>query len=418
LRAGPPTFPGAGDINHMTESARDFPTPKRAAIVAAALVLLSVVSTVAGAAPSKESVERARRRIEAIEDELAAVRARLSETQERLHLAAAAVERQEMALEKVTADLVRTQAELDRVRARYDRVVERLNERAVEAYMLGPASSLDFLLGAETVADLTDQIAYVDALAQSDAELAVRVANLKNRLTAIEARLAVAQAREARQLEKARERQADVEALFAEVEGLVARQQSLLDEAERVFRTRRKARERWLERQREAQRAALGGRSWSGGGLGPYDHVFEVCPVAQPRGFGDGFGAPRYGGGYHLHKGVDIVAPLGTEIYAPFDGYSYVSSNSLGGNVVFVVGAVGRVYNAHLVRYSEHSSGPVSAGDVIGYVGSTGSSSTPHDHFEFHPNAMPGGDWPKSAYGYAVIEDAINPYPLLIQACG
>ena len=54
---------------------------------------------------------------------------------------------------------------------------------------------------------------------------------------------------------------------------------------------------------------------------------------------------------------------------------------------------------------------------MIGFVGNTGSSTTPHDHFEFHPHTMPG-DWYRSSYGYGVIEDAINPYPLLLQACG
>ena len=139
--------------------------------------------------------------------------------------------------------------------------------------------------------------------------------------------------------------------------------------------------------------------------------------MAQPRGFGDGFGAPRYGGGYHLHKGVDIVAPMGSEIYAPFAGQAYTSSNGLGGSVVFVVGAQGTVYNAHLSSYSDNSNSAVSAGEVIGYVGSTGYSTTPHDHFEFHPHSMPG-DWYESFYGYQVVEDAINPYPLLLQACG
>ena len=57
------------------------------------------------------------------------------------------------------------------------------------------------------------------------------------------------------------------------------------------------------------------------------------------------------------------------------------------------------------------------AGDVIGYVGDTGDAvGTPHDHFEFHPNVMPApGTWPESAYGYAIIEDAVNPYPLLVR---
>ena len=86
--------------------------------------------------------------------------------------------------------------------------------------------------------------------------------------------------------------------------------------------------------------------------------------------------------------------------------------------MVFVSGARGTVYNAHLSSYSSLSNGPVHAGDVIGYVGDTGDAAAIfHDHFEFHPNVMPSS-WPVSAYGYSIIEDAVNPYPLLVAACG
>jgi murein DD-endopeptidase MepM/ murein hydrolase activator NlpD len=403
----------------MIEDVRHFPIPARAAIVAALLVLVSVVATVAGAAPSKRDVQRAKERLRAIEADLGTIRNQLAETQLRLHGAAAKVERQQIALEEVQADLVRTQAELDRAKGRYDRIVTRLNDRAAEAYMQGPASSIDFLLGAETVADLTDRIAYVDAMAQSDAELAVKVANLKNRLTVIEDQLEDERIKKARELEKARQQEEAVADLFGHFQSLLDRQQGLLAQAAKVYRNQKAARAEWLEAQRQAtQESVIGGRVWNSGALPePYDDLFERCPVEQPRGFGDGFGAPRYGGGYHLHKGVDIVAPMGTKIIAPFDGYSYTSSNGLGGNVVRVVGQHGTVYNAHLSEYTGNSNGRVSAGEEIGLVGSTGYSSTPHDHFEFHPSAMPG-PWPVSIYGYSVIEDAINPYPMLIQACG
>jgi murein DD-endopeptidase MepM/ murein hydrolase activator NlpD len=401
----------------MTETVRRFPRYSRAALVAALFVLVSVVSTVAGAAPSREDVERARARLARIEDRLDGIQSRLAATQDLLNEATARVERRQAAVEQVTAELDRTQEELDRAHARYERISNRLNERAVAAYMTGPASSIEFLLNAESVADLTDRMTYVDALAQTDAELAVDVANTRNQLTALQAQLEGRQSLKVQALEAARNEKSDVTALFDDQQRLLAAQQSLLADAKGTFKRINKSYQDWLADKRAASGDAIGGRVWNGGSLAPFDHVLEVCPVSQPRAYGDGFGAPRYAGGFHLHKGVDIVAPLGTPIHAPFDGQAYTSSNSLGGNIVSVVGARGTVYNAHLIRYSASSNSAVSAGEVIGYVGSTGSSTTPHDHFEFHPSVMLG-DWYESSYGYGVIEDAINPYPLLLQACG
>ncbi len=108
--AGPPTFPRAGGVQSMTETARHFPGSTRAAVVAALLVLVSVAATAAGAAPpSKEDV--AAREASARGDRGRARRAsrsQLAATQLQLNAAAAEVEQQEIALEKVTTDLVRT----------------------------------------------------------------------------------------------------------------------------------------------------------------------------------------------------------------------------------------------------------------------------------------------------------------------
>jgi murein DD-endopeptidase MepM/ murein hydrolase activator NlpD len=402
----------------MTETAASFSGRLRAALVAVLLVIFSVIATVAGAAPpSREDVRRARDRLERIEDALDRIQRRLATTQVRLNDATADVERHQSAVERVTVELFQTQTELDRARARHDTIVDRLHERAVMAYMTGPASSVDFLLDADNVADLTDRLAYVDALAQADAELGVKVANLTNRLAEVEARLERERSLRVRALREARAKEREVASLFDQQRSLLAEQEQLVAAAERTFKKTRDDYDEWVAQQAAAQGNAIGGREWHGGSLAPFDDLFDVCPVAQPRAYGDGFGAPRYAGGYHLHKGVDIVAPMGAEIYAPFDGQAYTSSNALGGNVVFVVGVEGTVYNAHLYRYAPGSNGSVSAGEVIGYVGSTGSSTTPHDHFEFHPRAMPGS-WFESAYGHGVIEDAINPYPMLLQACG
>ena len=134
--------------------------------------------------------------------------------------------------------------------------------------------------------------------------------------------------------------------------------------------------------------------------LGTYG-VFRACPVPGYTTIANDFGQmvrmPHVP--VHRHMGSDVSAPTGAAIVAPFDGYASTSWSELGGREVRVHGELGYVYNAHLV--ASGSLGYVSAGEVIGYVGSTGDATGPHDHFEWHP-------WDGAAQ---------NPYALLIAAC-
>lgn len=117
----------------------------------------------------------------------------------------------------------------------------------------------------------------------------------------------------------------------------------------------------------------------------PPKGLFAICPVDKPRHYVDSFGDARYAGGYHRHQGIDIMAPFGTKIRAPFDGRAESSTSWAGGLQVYLYGRQGFVFNAHLTRVG--ALGKVQAGDVIGYVGNTGDArgGSPHDHFEWHP---------------------------------
>jgi murein DD-endopeptidase MepM/ murein hydrolase activator NlpD len=112
---------------------------------------------------------------------------------------------------------------------------------------------------------------------------------------------------------------------------------------------------------------------------------FQRCPVAGSVSVADNFGVIREmpGTPRHVHQGNDIAAPTGAPIVAPFDGNAVASSSELGGMQVRVYGTGGYVYNAHLSAYGKL--GAVRVGDVVGYVGSTGNATAPHDHFEWHP---------------------------------
>jgi murein DD-endopeptidase MepM/ murein hydrolase activator NlpD len=129
--------------------------------------------------------------------------------------------------------------------------------------------------------------------------------------------------------------------------------------------------------------------------------VFEVCPVPGYSVIHDDFGeiVRMPGVKPHVHMGSDVEAPFGARIVAPFDGRAVVSSSEGGGLQVRVYGDRGYVYNAHLAAFGRI--GDVRAGDTVGYVGSTGSSTAPHDHIEWHPGG--GG--------------AVDPYLYLALSC-
>ncbi len=399
----------------MTRTHTSFPIAFRAAVIGCILLLAGVVVGAADAAPTKDEVEAAEARVDDLLAQVERARAELAEIDARLAKAGAEVEAANGRLEALTAELLLTRERLDRSRARYDNITERLNERAVQAFMGGPASELEFLLGSSSMGELSDRLEYIDAVAQSDADLAVEVEDLRTQLETDERLLESLQSQARSEQEAAEARKADVIHDLERQKALLASIDADLSEAESTAKK--------LSKAYKAALAAAASQGYGGGHdsvpMPPgWEDVLEVCPVGAPRSYWDGFGAPRYAGGYHLHKGNDILAPAGTPIYAPFDGVAHSDSNTLGGLVVFVEGRFGRVYNAHLSALSGNSNGPVVAGEIIGYVGDSGDATgIPHDHFEFHPWVMPSS-WPASSYGYSIIEDAINPYPLLVAACG
>ena len=109
-------------------------------------------------------------------------------------------------------------------------------------------------------------------------------------------------------------------------------------------------------------------------------------------GFAAGGGVgPRtnpYTGQQGCHTGQDIAAPSGTPIHAAASGIVwYAGWSTAYGNVTLIDHGNGLMtMYAHQSRFALHKGDGVVAGDVIGYVGSTGYSTGPHLHFEVHVN--------------------------------
>ena len=134
----------------------------------------------------------------------------------------------------------------------------------------------------------------------------------------------------------------------------------------------------------------------------------EVFPVQGRCGYSNTWHAPRSEG--RLHLGVDIIAKEGNLVYAVADGtitrvYTADRYERAGNGVRLTMADGTYFFYGHFSKIADGIGlgSPVKAGQVIGYIGKTGSTNTPHLHFEIHPG---GGE-------------AIDPTPIVaaIDAC-
>jgi len=92
-----------------------------------------------------------------------------------------------------------------------------------------------------------------------------------------------------------------------------------------------------------------------------------------------------------FHEGLDIAAQTGTPVVAPADGVVIKAGFSPGyGNMVEISHGYGiRTVFGHNSRLNVKVGQQVKRGDIISYVGDTGSSTGPHLHYEVRLNGLP-----------------------------
>jgi len=90
-----------------------------------------------------------------------------------------------------------------------------------------------------------------------------------------------------------------------------------------------------------------------------------------------------------FHAGMDFSAKTGTPIYATGDGKIAKvrkSRRGYGNHVIIDHGFGYKTLYAHMSKYIVKKGQKIKRGDVIGFVGNTGTSVAPHLHYEVHKN--------------------------------
>lgn len=92
-----------------------------------------------------------------------------------------------------------------------------------------------------------------------------------------------------------------------------------------------------------------------------------------------------------FHEGMDIAAQTGTPVLSPADGVVIKAGFGTGyGNMVEISHGYGiKTLFAHNSRLNVKAGQRIKRGDVIAYVGDSGSSTGPHLHYEVRVNGLP-----------------------------
>lgn len=114
----------------------------------------------------------------------------------------------------------------------------------------------------------------------------------------------------------------------------------------------------------------------------------SIWPVAGWLSSSYGTRRDPFNGGRDFHPGLDISADHGTPVHATADGLvSAAGWSGNYGNLVVVDHGFGiQTRYGHLSKFSARAGQRVRRGDIIGHVGSTGRSTSPHLHYEILTN--------------------------------
>lgn len=108
------------------------------------------------------------------------------------------------------------------------------------------------------------------------------------------------------------------------------------------------------------------------------------------------------------HYGCDWAAETGTLVRAAHDGVAQQLWEPGAGHYVNLVAHDGSVRSMYMHLDGFGQGGPVTAGDIIGYVGSTGMSTGPHLHFQVHE---PAAGWPSAEPVAWLIRQELDQIP-------
>ena len=378
------------------------------ALMLAAVMFISVVPAPAAAATSKELKEQIsalKKDKEAMQAEINEIRGKVQANENEmldmvsqkdaidqeialLHSQVLNINEQISAYSLLIADL---QVELENAQQDLDELNEKHKERIQAMEEEGTVSYWEVIFQANSFTDMLDRLNMMEEIAVSDQRRIDEIGAAAEEVSTTKE--AMAQEKEDLELVKLEldetqiqldEKRAEADAILHDLIAKGEEYEAMLEESEDAqselmaeIAKKEKELSQAQYKEKLAQQAAAGNA--------PSSNASWVCPVPYYT-LTSAFGMRVHPvlGYARMHNGIDMACAQGTPIYATRAGTVTVASFQAGGAGNYVSINHGDGFSSiymHMTHYIVYVGQKVSAGQVIGYVGSTGISTGPHLHF-------------------------------------
>ena len=311
----------------------------------------------------------------------------INATQQKIASFTSQISDQETAIAETNAQITETEAKLAKAQ-------ESLNDRLVTIYKDGNVNYLEVLFQSEDFSDFLTRFEYLSYITKRDKNLVEEVKSVKAQLetqkATLEQQLASLNALKSEEegvkalLE---EQQSQQESVYAELEKdeaaikeTIAAMQATSDEIGKKIAA-------------AAANQSNGAVTAAAADASSYEVTSAgsgVWPAPASHTITSNYGGRSYplDGSYNYHLGTDIGASYGTPVVSYQAGTVLIASYhwSYGNYAVVDHGNGLSTLYAHMSALTVSAGQSVSAGQQVGLVGSTGSSTGPHLHFEVRIN--------------------------------
>ena len=356
------------------------------AIAAVALVLFHICSSVV--ATSKEEIE-SNSQLNSLVEQLKSQKTHLNMTKKTI----AGLEKELSKADEETAILdagvLQVKNEIAETEAQLAQAEQDLEDRLRVMYMFGISGYFELLFDAENFTDLLTRIDRVKNVLQEDRDRVNRVLGL---------------------LQEKHAKISDVEAIEATQQQIREEKEQLLEKYKKIYAQLKvifAAELQACEALAKTFGFSLNGYNFTGDFAWPIEMdaegAFDISST-----YGERYLAIT---GEAFHTGLDIAAKDEEPVLAVADGTVELGGPYGSGGICVVInhgqneeGKVISSLYAHLSRVAVKSGDTVSQGDVIGYVGMTGTATGPHLHLEVWEN----GEHVDPVIYYPELSDEFN----------